>query len=434
MTAKRSEAYLSEPRKSRWSTLLLAAMVVIFTIALVVYPEEGFEAGLAGLKVFLDVVLPSLLPFFILSELMLGFGVVHGLGVLLEPLMKPLFSVPGCGAFALSMGLAAGYPMDAVITARFRETGMCTRVEGERLLAFTNTADPLFMFGAVAVGMFKSPEFGVLLAVAHYVSAFLVGVSFKLWGRRSDSTQSASANPYQQSPVKGIFRRAYHEMMKARQEDGRAFGRLLHDAVTESINTLLMICGFIMFFAVLIEILRVSGIIRVVGSPIALMYHLLGIHQGLVGPTLAGLLEIDIGTAQTASVTAAPVIQKVALASAIIAWSGLAVHAQVASVLTQTDIRMAPYFLARLLHALFAAAFTVIFWWMGLGRPVLTVFGRLEPPLGAWAHSGSVPVWTMMRSVMGIWFSLLLVLLAVSLLFAAARRVRVIAWHTRVRT
>ena len=39
-------------------------------------------------------------------------GVVHFLGVLLEPLMRPLFNVPGVGAFALSMGLAAGYPMD----------------------------------------------------------------------------------------------------------------------------------------------------------------------------------------------------------------------------------------------------------------------------------------------------------------------------------
>jgi nucleoside recognition membrane protein YjiH len=49
--------------------------------------------------------------------------------------------VPGEGAFVLSMGLAAGYPMDAVITARFRKTDMCSRVEGERMLAFSNTAD-----------------------------------------------------------------------------------------------------------------------------------------------------------------------------------------------------------------------------------------------------------------------------------------------------
>ena len=173
------------------STPLLGLMVVLFTLALVIYPKPGFDAGVAGMKMFWTIVLPSLLPFFILAEFMLGLGVVRALGVFLEPLMRPLFSVPGIGAFALSMGLAAGYPMDAVITARFREQNLCTRIEGERLLAFTNTADPLFMFGAVAVGMFKSPEIGALLAVAHYVSAFLVGVIFKLWGRREGTAAAA---------------------------------------------------------------------------------------------------------------------------------------------------------------------------------------------------------------------------------------------------
>ena len=63
------------------------------------------------MTLFLNVVFPSLLPFFILSELMLGLRVVHFIGVLFEPLMRPLFSTPGEGAFVLSMGLA-----DPVIT------------------------------------------------------------------------------------------------------------------------------------------------------------------------------------------------------------------------------------------------------------------------------------------------------------------------------
>ncbi len=94
---------MTQTRSSRWSTTLLGLMVVIFTIALVVYPKQGFEAGISGLKVFWDIVFPSLLPFFILSELMLGLGIVRGFGVLLEPLMRPLFRVPVIGAFALSM-------------------------------------------------------------------------------------------------------------------------------------------------------------------------------------------------------------------------------------------------------------------------------------------------------------------------------------------
>jgi sporulation integral membrane protein YlbJ len=420
---------LKSQRKSQWLTVLMGFAVIVFTIALVIYPKQGFEAGISGLKMFWDIVFPSLLPFFILAELLLGLGVVRGLGVFLEPLMRPLFSVPGIGAFALSMGLAAGYPMDAVITARFRETGICTRVEGERLLAFTNTADPLFMIVAVAVGMFKSPGLGVLIAVAHYISAFLVGITFKFWGRSSDGDSVGKEQPSVQG---GLFRRAVQELFTARKEDGRPFGKLMRDAVTESMMTLFMICGFIVFFAVMIEIMHLSGIMAILGIPVALIYHLLGVNGGLVNPTLAGFLEIDIGSVQTAAV-AAPVIQKVAVVSGIIAWSGLAVHAQVASVITNTDIRMTPYFLARFLHAAFAAVLTVILYGLGVGTAATAAIASAIPTLAALqdASAGS-PWYHVMWTGISTWVWFLGALVVISLLVYFFRRAKVIAWHTKV--
>ena len=88
-----------------------------------------------------------------MSEIMIGLGVVHFMGVLVEPIMRPVFRIPGEGAFAVVMGLASGYPVGARITARLYQEGMCNSVEGERLVSFANTADPLFMIGAVAVGV-----------------------------------------------------------------------------------------------------------------------------------------------------------------------------------------------------------------------------------------------------------------------------------------
>src|SRR5690606_22823787 len=59
-------------------------------------------------------------------------------------------------------------------------------------------------------------------------------------------------------------------------------------------------------------------------------------------------------------------------ASAIVAWSGLSVHAQVAVMLRGTDIRLGPYIAARFLHAVLAA----IAAWFALG------------PAGAWLGGG----------------------------------------------
>ena len=331
--------------------LLIAIFASLFTLSLMFFPKEGLAASVEGLHVFFEIVFPSLLPFFILSELLLGLGVVHAIGALVEPLMRPLFRVPGVGAFALSMGLAAGYPMDAVITAKFRQNGLCSRIEGERLLAFTNTADPLFLFGAVAVGMLKAPPLGIIIAIAHYVSSFLVGFTFRFYGRKEERrTQVFEQEP----PRRYLLRHAYHKLIAARQEDGRPFGQMLGDAVHESVRTLFMIGGFIVIFSVFLRILNVISATKLPMMLLGSLLTLFHLSPSLAMPTIAGIFEIDLGTSATAALTQVPLVEKIAIISAIIAWSGLSVHAQVASVLTKTDIRMRPYVIARIYHALLA--------------------------------------------------------------------------------
>lgn len=343
----------------RMNALLGAGLVSLLTLSLVIHPEDGVNAAVDGLKIFWEIVLPSLLPFFVLSEIMLGMGVVHFIGVLLEPLMRPLFNVPGVGAFALSMGLAAGYPMDAVITGKFRRSRMCTRVEGERLLSFTNTADPLFIFGAVAVGMFGRPDLGVVLAIAHYIAGFTVGIIFKYY-HYHDRSPTVSGND--EPSKEGIFRRAIRALFRARREDGRPFGQMMGDAVSESMTTLLMIGGFIMLFSVLIRMTAVFGILNVITPVIGDLLKLFKINPDLARAVFNGILEIDLGAMEAGRV-AVPLLDKAVVVSWVIAWSGLCVHGQVASVIHNTDIRMGPYVIARILHGAFAAFYT----WLLLG-------------------------------------------------------------------
>ena len=126
---------------NRTATMITGFTMLLLTIMLIVFSEHGYHATVGALKLFFEVVFPSLLP---LSDVLLSTGVEHYLGVWFEPLMRPVFNVPGVGSFVFSMGLAAGYPMDAVLTAKFRKQGLCTKTEGERLLGFSNSAEPEF--------------------------------------------------------------------------------------------------------------------------------------------------------------------------------------------------------------------------------------------------------------------------------------------------
>jgi len=174
---------IMRPRLTQRSAYLMAGCALFITIMILLYPSVAFRASIEGLRVWWEIVFPALLPFFVAAEVLMAFGVVHFIGVLLEPLMRPVFDVPGVGAFALAMGITGGYPIGAKITASLRRKGLCNQIEGERLASFTNTADPLFMSGAVAVGMFQSPELGGIISGVHYISAVIVGILLRLHGR-----------------------------------------------------------------------------------------------------------------------------------------------------------------------------------------------------------------------------------------------------------
>ena len=334
--------------------IITAIIAVLTTILVIIFSEEAFNAALEGLKVWWDIVFPSLLPFFIIAEILMGLGVVHFMGALLEPLMRPLFRVPGVGAFAMAMGLASGYPIGAKITASLRRKNLCNKVEGERLVSFTNTADPLFMIGAVAVGMFHRADLGIIIAAAHYISSLILGFILRFY--KGDSRESRFM---EKSCKQNIFFYALTELIEARKNDGRSLGELLGDSIKESISTLLLIGGFIILFSVITRIFIVTGFINMISNLLLYLLSPLGISQAMVLPLFSGFFEITNGT-NLSSQAQAPLLHQVMIANAIIAWSGLSVHAQVATMLNGTDIKLKPYILARILHSILAAGITVL--------------------------------------------------------------------------
>lgn len=392
--------------RSRLFAYIMAFGTVVVTIAMTQYPKDAFDAAIMGLNLWWNIVFPSLLPFFILSEILMGFGVVHFIGVLLEPLMRPMFNVPGVGAFALSMGLASGYPMDAVITSKFRRNKLCTAVEAERLLSFTNTADPLFMFGAVAVGMFAMPELGNIFAISHYLSSFMVGIFFRFHGRKRERHV---ADHVEELNGTNIMVRAFRSLYQAKLQDGRSFGQLLGDSVKNSMQTILLIGGFIILFSVFLRILQAVGVTAFLSTAAVLLLKSVGYDTSLTSALVSGFFEIDLGTLAAAQADA-PLVEKAAVASAIIAWSGLSVHGQVASIVIESGIRMGPYFVGRLLHAILAGILTIIF--LGPAQPVAR---QLAVPVFLDAgRSLAMPFWLdrflQLTCQVGIFLLLLLIL------------------------
>lgn len=338
-------------KRTKIKYYMLALGGFLIAAALIAFPEQAFLASVRGFDVWWNIVFPALLPFFIVAEVLTGLGVVHFVGTLLEPLMRPLFRVPGIGAFVLAVGLASGYPIGAMLTAEYRERNDLSKEEGERLMSFANTADPLFMSGAVAVGMLGWPQAGMILVAAHYLSCLTTGIIMRF--------HKPGAIPSQRAPEdkEFILARAARALLRTRQQDGRTLIKLLGDAIGKSMQSLMIIGGFIISFSVAIEMLNASGLLGYLESALAL-------SSQAVLLAVNGLLEITIGC-QHAAHSALPMSGKIIAMSAIIAWSGLSVHGQVAAFISKTDMSIRPYVFARIVHAALAALYTALLFKLG---------------------------------------------------------------------
>jgi len=340
--------------KSKFVTIALATLATFFALSIILFPREALDASIKGLNTWWKIVFPALLPFFIVAELLIGFGVVKFIGVLLEPLMRPIFRVPGVGGFVWAMGIASGNPAGAKFTVRLRQDNQITKTEAERLVAFTSGANPLFIFGAVSVGFFNNTNLGIILAISHYSANILVGLIMRFYGKDDDAGKEKKS--------RFSIVEAFRALHQTRVQEQRPFGKLMGDAVISSINTLLMIGGFIILFSVFNRILSLLQITKLFSVFIEFLFALVKLPEVLSIPFISGLFEMTIGSQMISETAGVSLLKQSVVVSFLLAFGGFSIQAQVASLLAQSDIRFLPFFLARLLQGIFAALITLLIW------------------------------------------------------------------------
>lgn len=378
---------------------ILALALLAIGLFMLVYPAEGTAAAMRGIVIWWDVLFPALFPFLVIAEMMLGLGLVHFIGMLLDPLMRPLFRVPGIGGFVMAMGFASGYPVAARLTSQLWDQKLVNREEGERLVAFATTSDPIFMIGAVSVGFFHDVRLAVVLASAHYGSAVLLGLLMRFHGRDKKAGYEAAARSAfvgnkRPKTNPSLLKRALHAMHEARLRDGRALGTMLNQAVKIAIQLIMVIGGLVVFFSVVLEAMRITHLMEYVSIAIGSLLGLFGLPQPLAAAIINGMFEVTLGAkAAGAGGAAIPLAYKAAVCAFVLSWAGLSVHAQIVSLLYRTPFRYTPFALARVLHGFLSAGAVLLLWdWLKPAQaPDLTAFAPFaaaaSPSLLGWGAS-----------------------------------------------
>ena len=317
---------------------------------MLINPRETVQAASQGLVLWYSVVLPALLPFFIVAELLVKIRFVNFMGILMEPVMRPLFRLPGCSSLVLVMGFTSGFPVGAVLTRKLYDQQQLTADEAERLLVFTNNASPLFILGAVGIGMLGNPQAGYLLALAHYLSNFLLGILLRF--RAAASFKRLHTQP-------ANFKTACQAMLPSADEP-LGIAAFLGDAIRNSLNNVMAVGGFIIVFSVLTRMLSRWGFIDVMAAFMLQFLQLLNLDYTQVYGLCMGIFEMTLGAKTTVANSSGSSLSVLMVISAILAFSGLSIIAQVMSIMAGTPVRLSFYLLSRAVQIILACVITFL--------------------------------------------------------------------------
>lgn len=320
--------------------------IFTFTIFLLIFSNNNLIAAKKGISLWYSSVLPSLLPFFIATELISHTNIVSTIGNFLNPIMKPIFNVPGEGALALVLGVISGYPVGAKTVANLKESGSCSAIEAERLIAFTNNSGPLFIIGTVGLGIFFDTKIGFLLLFTHILAALTVGFIFRFWKKNSKAS-TKNKNIISHNDTNNI---SFYNL-----------GEVLYKCIFNSIISVVMIGGFIVLFSVIVSMLTNSKIIYFISMLLEPIFSIIGISGASLVGFITGFIEVTNGIFYLSEIPSMSFYLKTYLISFLLGFGGISVLLQTLSITAKAKISIKPYFIGKFLQGLFAFFYTFLF-------------------------------------------------------------------------
>ena len=287
---------------------IIYGLLAAFAMLLLILDTKTALAGATeGLMLCFKTVVPSLLPFFVLS-IFLTASISGTSSRFLAPLGS-LCRIPQGSETLLLTGFMGGYPVGAQNVYQLWHSGQLSTACANRMLGFCSNAGPAFIFGIVAL-QFQEKWAGWVLWGIHILSALLTAVMLPGDDKRQ-KVQPASNNI------------------------------TLAEAVNVAVSVMSRVCGWVVLFRMVIAFLQ-----RWVLWLLPLWAQTL----------ICGALELSNGCCMLDTV-ADPQVRFI-LASCLLACGGLCVGMQTAGVTGELGTGM--YFTGKLLQTLFSISLSTV--------------------------------------------------------------------------
>lgn len=310
--------------------IILPFTLVFFLFFLLLFPSQAFSYSKAGLMLWFYTLLPSLLPFMILSNICIKTGLLDKLFEAPKTFWKKVFALSPSGAYALCMGIFCGYPMGAKITADLYQAHRISKQEASYLLTFACFPGPSFLSSYLCVGLFKNTRLIFPTYFILYTSGLLCSFLFR---------PKADANI------------PYFEEKKKEISSSDSLGKTLDTSIMNGFETITKLGGYILIFSILQGIFNLAF-----RSFPVLSYFLQGITEMTTGNAALSKAPLEFDLLYP-------------LILAFTSFGGLSVAAQTKSMLANTDLPFSSYLKGKICS--FVCTFAIAFFLVKIIKVVI---------------------------------------------------------------
>lgn len=308
-------AHRKTRKTTRWGTFLLVFLLCFSLALLLRRADVAADSMRKGLALCSRVIVPSLFPFMVLSELLVTSGAGQFLTSPLSPFFEKALGLSKGGCCAVVLGLVCGFPVGARCAILAYEQGSIGRRECERAIACSSIPSSAFVISTVGTILWGNGRLGVFFYLTTVFWALLSGILLYVLQKREKSEPQIQL-PKSSAKVHftaGIFPTAVRNA---------------------TLNTLL-ICAYVVFFSTL------TGAVEVILGRFA--------ANEITHAILSVILELSGGVSVAAKLADRHLA--LLLSGVALGWSGISIHCQMLSLTDGHNLSVRPYLAAKLIQA-----------------------------------------------------------------------------------
>lgn len=218
------------------SHLFFTVSFLAVTCCILTHSRMSLYYAFTGLELWYNNMIPTLLPFMILSGTLIRMGLTEGFVTLVYPFVNPLFRVSRNVCYVMVMGFLCGFPMGAKCVNDMYAHGKITHREAQWLLSFCNNIGPVYFVS------FALPLIGCRRMLPCVLGMYGLPL---LYGLVLRYTRFRTLSERRDSP-----KRPLSPSLPALQKPS-GFFRALDESIHASLQSILMLGGYMVLFNLL---------------------------------------------------------------------------------------------------------------------------------------------------------------------------------------